>query len=508
MFRKPSPSDLRRSAEALGIELTDQRVGEIHQLLSHLSEGFDLVEQLPDDLPPVKYPRTPGYRPGPEENPLGAWYMKTDIKGAARGPLKGKRVAVKDNVCLAGVPMMNGASVLEGYVPEIDASIVTRLLDKGAHIVGKAVCEYFSQAGSSATSATGPVQNPRNPGYTPGGSSTGNAALVSAGEVDMAMGTDQAGSIRIPCSYSGIVGVKPTWGLIPYTGIMSIEYSIDHTGPMTKTVADNALFVDALAGPDEYDARQVGSKPRRILPQLDKGAKGLRVAVVREGFGQPESEPDVDAVVRQAAKRFESLGATVTEVSIPWHLYGAPIWGAVSAGAALNTFIVGNGFGGGTDGVYLPSLIRAVSAWPERANDLAPTVATTMILAQYLHSEFKGVHYAKAQNLRRPLRAAYNAALAEADVLVMPTTILKTTKIPPADAPFEDIMMRSWEMIGNTSPFDLTGHPALNVPCGLSDDRPVGMQLIARHWDEPTLYRAAHAFEQSADWQTLGVSGR
>ncbi len=508
MFRKPTPADLRRHAESLGLEMTDGQVDDLHQLVSQLSEGFELVEQLPDDLPPVKYPRSPGYRPGPEENPLGAWYVKTDIKGAKRGPLKGRKVAVKDNVCLAGVPMMNGASILEGYMPEIDATIVTRLLDAGAEIVGKAVCEYLSQAGGSSTSATGPVQNPRNPGYTPGGSSTGNAALVSAGEVEMAMGTDQAGSIRIPCSYSGIVGVKPTWGLIPYTGIMSIEYSIDHTGPMTKTVADNALYVDALAGPDEYDARQVGSKPRRIKPHLDKGAKGLKVAVVTEGFGQADSEPDVDAVVRQAAKHFESLGATVKEVSIPWHSYGLPIWGAISAGAEFNTLMVGYGFGGGTAGVYLPSLIRAVSTWPERARDIAPTVTTTMILAQYMHSEFKGVHYAKAQNLRRPLRAAYDDVLADADVLLMPTTILKTTRIPPPDAPFEAIMKHSWEMIGNTSPFDLTGHPALNVPCGLSDERPVGMQLIAKHWDEPTLYRAAHAFEASVDWQTLGPPSR
>src|SRR4029079_3759466 len=155
-------------------------------------------------------------------------------------------------------PMTNGASVLEGYVPEFDATVVTRLLDAGAEIVGKSVCEYFSFSGGAATSTSGPVHNPRAWGHTPGGSSTGSGALVALGEVDMATGGDQAGSIRIPASLSGVVGIKPTWGLVPYTGIMGMDATIDHAGPLTPSVAENALYLEAMAGEARRDARTQG----------------------------------------------------------------------------------------------------------------------------------------------------------------------------------------------------------------------------------------------------------
>ncbi|KMO27438.1 amidase family protein, partial [Methylobacterium aquaticum] len=193
----------------------------------------------------------------PEENPLGAWYWKSEVKGAETGTLTGKTVALKDNVALAGVPMMNGASTLEGFVPASDATIVTRMLDAGATILGKAVCEHFCLSGGSHTSDPGPVHNPHRMGYSAGGSSSGSAALVASGAVDLAIGGDQGGSIRIPASYCGIYGMKPTHGLVPYTGVMPIETTIDHTGPMTASVADNALLLEVLAGADGLDPRQV-----------------------------------------------------------------------------------------------------------------------------------------------------------------------------------------------------------------------------------------------------------
>ncbi len=203
----------------------------------------------------VKYPRTPGYRPGPEENKYNAWYYKSSVKGAREGKLKGKTVVLKDNIMLAGVPMMNGAASLEGYVPDFDATVVTRILDAGGEIVGKAHCECFCLSGGSHTNATGAVHNPRKMGYSAGGSSSGSAALVAAGEVDMAFGGDQGGSIRMPSSFCGVYGLKPTWALVPYTGIMPIEIFIDHTGPMTSSVADNAPLLEVIAGEDGYDPR-------------------------------------------------------------------------------------------------------------------------------------------------------------------------------------------------------------------------------------------------------------
>src|SRR4029434_5411884 len=162
------------------------------------------------------------------------------------------------NVCLAGVPMMNGASTLEGYVPDVDATIVTRILDAGGTIVGKVHCEYFCFSGGSHTGAAGPVHNPRRMGYSAGGSSSGSAVVVAAGEVDMALGGDQGGSIRIPSSFCWPYGMRPAHGLVPSTGIMPIELTLDHTGPMTRTVADNALLLEVIAGPDGLDPRQMG----------------------------------------------------------------------------------------------------------------------------------------------------------------------------------------------------------------------------------------------------------
>ena len=170
--------------------------------------------------------------------------------------------------------MMNGASTLEGYVPDVDATIVTRMLDAGGTILGKVHCEYFCFSGGSHTSAAGPVHNPRKMGYSAGGSSSGSAAVVAAGEVEMAIGGDQGGSIRIPSAYCGIYGMKPTWGLVPYTGVFPIENTIDHTGPMTANVADNALLLEVLAGPDGLDHRQVGMKAAEYTNALTGDARG------------------------------------------------------------------------------------------------------------------------------------------------------------------------------------------------------------------------------------------
>ena len=246
-FNLPNKARLRQLGEQLGIDVDDSYAQTVLDMLEPLVPEFRAVDRLPNETLPVNYPRTPGVRPEPADNRWGAWAARTDIRGAAEGKLAGQRLAIKDNVQIAGVPMMNGASLLEGFTPDGDATIVTRILDAGGHIVGKAACEYFSFSGGSATSAGGPIESPRNPGHTPGGSSTGSAALLVAGEVDMAIGADQAGSIRIPASFSGIVGLKPTYGLVPYTGVMGLDYTFDHVGPMARTVAAfNALHGTAL----------------------------------------------------------------------------------------------------------------------------------------------------------------------------------------------------------------------------------------------------------------------
>src|SRR6267154_2478893 len=400
--RRPTLDQLRSVAEDLGMHMGDEELKSYDALMQANYAAYDIVDAMPDYVPAVTYPRTPGYRPEGEENKYNAWYVKTTVKGASSGKLAGKKIALKDNICLAGVPMMNGASTLEGYTPDTDATIVTRMLDDGGTIVGKVHCEYFCFSGGSHTCAAGPVHNPHKMGYSAGGSSSGSAVVVATGEADMAIGGDQGGSIRIPAAFSGIYGMKATYGLVPYTGVMPIELTIDHTGPMTNNVRDNALLLEVLAGADGLDPRQGALKIGKYSDEISGGVRGLRIGIVKEGFGHPSSEADVDAKVKAGADLFRKLGATVEEVSLP-----------------------------------------------------------------------------------------------------MPTMPMKATPLPPADAPRELYIQRAFEMVPNTAPFNASGHPAMSLPCGMSDGLPVGLMLVGKYFDESTIYRAAAAFEGAGDWTKM-----
>ncbi len=487
--------------QELGFHMTQVEIDAYLELMTAPVAGYNALELIPEELPAVQYPRTPGYQPSDAENPYNAWYYKSIVQGAPAGRLHGKTVALKDNVCLAGVPMMNGASTLQGYVPDIDATIVTRILDAGGAIMGKAHCEYFCFSGGSHTSALGPVVNPRKPGYSAGGSSSGSAALVAAGEVDMAIGGDQGGSIRIPSSYCGTIGMKPTHGLVPYTGIMPIELTLDHTGPITATVSDNALMLEVIAGPDGLDPRQVAITTAPYTEALRTEIQDIKIGVVVEGFGQPGSEPDVDALVRRGADRFRAIGAYVDDVSIPMHLTGPVIWSAIAHEGATWQMMLGNGFGMNWRGLYVTSLHKAHDAWRARADELSESLKATMLMGYHMLKKHRGYHYAKAQNLSRLLRAAYDGALSRYDLLLMPTLPMKATKLPGINASIGEICQRAFEMLPNTCPFDVTGHPAITLPCGSSEGLPIGLMLVGKHCQESTMYRAAYAFEQSGGTQ-------
>ncbi|MEO0543995.1 MAG: amidase [Pseudomonadota bacterium] len=510
--QKPSLARLGDVAQDLGFDLSQDDLEFFLQDMQGVLDDCSVIDDLPDYLPKTKYPRTPGHRPAPSENPFNAWYVKTQIEGAKRGRLAGKTVAIKDNIAVAGVQMMNGASTLEGYTPDVDATIVTRLLDAGATITGKSQCEYFCLSGGSHTGAQGPVLNPHNPDHSSAGSSSGSAALVANGDVDLAVGGDQGGSIRTPSSYCGIVGLKPTWGLVPYSGAMPIEMTIDHLGPMTRTVADNALMLEVMAGPDGLDPRQSAmAKAKAYSKSVELGCEGLKIGILREGFEHHNSQKDVDRCVRNAAAEFEKLGATVEDVSIPMHLLGPKIWLVIAFEGANVQMMTGNSHGYNWKGLYLTSMIEAHSNWRQRTAELPDTVKQSMLIGEYLRQSGRGRYYAKAQNLARQLRAAYDEALERFDVLLMPTTPMKAPKLPDiekresnaiTDLEYRQLkMQRASENMGNTFPFDITSHPAISVPCGMSDGLPVGMMLVGRHFEESTLYQLAGAFEQSADWK-------
>ena len=272
-IQPPSRAELARIAEEYMLGLSDEELSTFAELAGPSLAGFARLDELADETLPVSYPREDvGHRPTGEENPSNGWSWKCSVHGAAEGPLTGRTVGVKDNVCVAGVPMLNGSPIMEGYVPREDATVVTRLLDAGAHIVGKTAVPAFCFDGGGLTGYPDPQPtNPHDPAYLCGASSNGSAAVLVTGEAELALGGDQGGSIRLPSSWSGCCGHKPTHGLVPYTGILPIELTLDHIGPMAMTVADCAVMLEAIAGPDGLDPRQIDVVTQPYSQSLEAG---------------------------------------------------------------------------------------------------------------------------------------------------------------------------------------------------------------------------------------------
>lgn len=435
----------------------------------------------------------------PTQNPLGAWYVQTDIRTQQSGPLAGRRVAVKDNVAVAGVPMMNGSETVRGYVPQVDATVVTRLLDAGATIAGKAVCEDLCFSGASHTAKSGPVRNPWDTDRTSGGSSSGSAALVAAGEVDLAIGGDQGGSVRIPSAFCGVVGHKPTFGLVPYTGAFPIEQSIDHLGPIAPTVADAAALLSVIAGADGLDPRQpTDVRGADYVAALEQLPSNVRIGVVTEGFDHPNSDPGVNATVREAVERLTRAGHDAAEVSIPWHKHGAALWDVISVEGATWQMVQGNAYGLNWKGAYDPDLMAYYGMrWRQDPTAFSETVKLVALGGTYALREGYGASYAKARNLEKTLAAAYDGALDEFDVIVMPTLPITASLIPGPRADAEEIVTRALDMVANTAPLDVTGHPACTIPAGLSNGLPVGLMVVGKRFADAHVLQAAHAFEQT-----------
>jgi amidase len=475
--------------------MSEQDAAAYHELvagnvaLTALLDQFDAAQPSPVERD-WKFPDT-------AENPLGAWYVKTDIRGAEKGKLSGKTVAIKDNVLVAGVPLMNGTHVLEGYVPDVDAEIVRRLLAEGATINGKTVCEAYCFSGGSHTAASGPVRNPHNPEHSAGGSSSGSGVVVANGAADMAIGCDQGGSIRMPASFCGIVGMKPTYSLVPYTGVLGMNPTIDHTGPMTSNVADNALLLEVLAGPDGEDSRQVAVEPAEYTKALDADITGLRIAILSEGFGTPLSEPVVDDCVRAAAEQFSKIGVAVTEVSIPGHAASGALTIPTIQTVVTSMFDMDGYSTERSDDVPL-EYIKRQRHWREHANELPPSLKTVILTSKLLQDRFGNVLAARAKSGLKRLRQSYDEALRDVDALLLPTTVMQATRLPGKDATIAEHVGLAMGPLLNTAPFNNTHHPAISIPCGFENGLPVGMMLVGRHFDETTLYKLAHAFEQAS----------
>ena len=507
-IRAPTGDEIREKARKHYIDLTDDEVKDIRAELLDVLEFYERIDELPEPEPERRHlARDPGYQPGSEEDPYNAYVTKCRVPGADDGPLAGYDVGIKDNVSVAGVEMTCGSKALRGHVPLHDATVVTRILDAGGTITGKLNMENMAYSGSGELSATGPVRNPRNPEYLTGGSSSGSAAAVAAGDVDVAIGGDQGGSIRCPSAWCGVVGLKPTHGLVPYTGAAGFGHTFDHLGPITQNVTDCARLLDVIAGPDPRDPRQEASiVSREYLDSLgDRDSGDVTIGVLSEGFGLLESDELVDTGVRDALEDFGGMGAEVVETSIPYHDDGLDIWHGVTT-EALAALMRDEGAGHFLEGYYDTQFIEAFAkARRTHADDFPPTMKLILVLGQYLADEYYSHYHAKSQNLRRVLRAAYDEALAEVDVLALPTTPHLPHEVVE-DATRREILHRAGTMLANIAPFNVTGHPAISLPCGVTnEDLPIGMMFVGTHFEDDRLLDVSYVFEENTDWRTRTV---
>ncbi len=510
----PAP-DAQRIAEiaaslgaTLGLEEAEQYRPHLTTLLRQVDEFMQ--SRSTECPPPLLVPeRAPGYRPAAEDDAHRAWLWKCDIGGSDAGLLAGKTVSFKDHISVAGIPQVFASQAMEGFVPSVDATVVSRVLGAGGRVVGKHVMNGF-------VGDFGPAINPHNPAYATGGSSSGSGAAVAAGEVDVSFGGDQGGSVRIPAAYCGIVGLKPTFGLVSHFGAsFGAEMSVDHIGPMARRVELVAAALQAVAGYDPLDPRQRREVPEAIdvMTGLDGGVRGLRIGVLREGFADP-IQPEVADAVHAAVSVLERAGATVCEVSVPEHALMDAAYQTLSLEGSMA--LVDSGLWGvGYKGYYPQSTATAVGRlWHDRIDLLPARTKLNFIAAQIVRQTYHGGAYARAQNARGGFVAAFDRALSDVDLLAMPTCRTVAPRVEPAPAEHREVieenLARNWivlPMAYNTKPTNYTGHPAVAIPCGKVGGLPTSLQLVGRSFDDGVVLRAAYAFQQSVDWEAYTSVG-
>jgi aspartyl-tRNA(Asn)/glutamyl-tRNA(Gln) amidotransferase subunit A len=411
--------------------------------------------------------------------------------GEEPGPLSGVPVAVKDNLCTRGVPTTCSSRILDGWCPPYDATVVERLRDAGAVIIGKTNLDEFAMGSSTENSAFGPTRNPYAADRVPGGSSGGSAAAVAAGFVPLALGSDTGGSIRQPAALCGVVGMKPTYGTVSRYGLVAFASSLDQVGPFSTTVADAAVLFDAIAGHDPLDSTSLPRPAPRSVENLGDGVDGLRVGLPKElmdGVAAP-----VAAQVERAAEVLAGAGATVTECSIPELTLGLPAYYVLAPAEASSNLSRYDGvrYGNRVDGADVEAMMRAT-----RAAGFGPEVKRRIMLGTYaLSAGYYDAYYAQAQKIRTLIINAFDDAYQHADVLLGATT---PTTAFALGAKVDDPMAMYLSDVC-TVPSNLAGHPAISVPFGADDEGlPIGVQVLAPALCEPLVFRVAAVLEDAA----------
>jgi aspartyl-tRNA(Asn)/glutamyl-tRNA(Gln) amidotransferase subunit A len=413
----------------------------------------------------------------------------TVAAGDDPGPLAGVPLALKDNLCTRGVPTTCSSRILEGWRPPYDATVVERVASAGAVAIGKTNLDEFAMGSSTENSAFGPTRNPRDTSRVPGGSSGGSAAAVAAGFAPLSLGSDTGGSIRQPAALCGVVGVKPTYGLVSRYGLVAFASSLDQIGPFSTTVADSALLLEAVAGHDGLDSTSIDRPAPSLREVLDEGVQGLRVGLVAELLGDGIA-PDVAARVRQAADALAAAGAEVGEVSVPAASYGLSAYYLIAPAEASSNLAR---YDGVRYGMRVDAPTTAEMNLATRTAGFGDEVKRRIMLGTYaLSAGYYDAYYGKALKVRTLIVRDFDAAYERFDVLLSPTS--PTTAFRFGDKTADPLSMYLNDVC--TIPSNLAGHPAMSVPFGTgAEGLPVGVQLLAPALGEPTMFRAAAVLE-------------
>ncbi|MEO3826386.1 amidase family protein [Actinomadura sp. B10D3] len=511
-MRNPDREEVRALAVQAGFRLDEREVDAFVELMASQIETLEefeaLSEPAPDTFPAV---RAVGARASREEDPLNAVIRHVRVTGAGEGVLAGKRIGLKDLIAVAGVPMTCGSRVLQGFVPDEDSVLTRRLLEAGGEIVAMLNMDDMAFSGGGETSAFGAIRNPFDTGRTASGSSGGSAAALAYDGIDITYGTDQGGSIRLPAAWCGVLGLKPTYGLVPYTGIVPLDRAFDHVGPLATTAEDLARGLEAVAGFDPSDPRQqpgfTAGGYVDAVRRAPESFAGLRVGVLAEGFpaARPDSPPgtaETNGAVRGVIDQLAAAGARITDVSIPEHALGRQMnFVALVEGASAMLAAHGNGYH--AKGRYDVALARALGpALKASGSELPPTVKLTGMLGAYMRNEHFGSLYGRAMNLAPRITDAFDRAFADVDVLVMPTATHTAHKAAP-DVGLAEHVLRGWTMLANSPSTNVSGHPAISIPAAVADGLPVGVQFVAPHFADDRLISVAATWEALHGWHPL-----
>ncbi|RKN71839.1 Asp-tRNA(Asn)/Glu-tRNA(Gln) amidotransferase subunit GatA [Paenibacillus ginsengarvi] len=418
-------------------------------------------------------------------------------KGGDRGLLFGLPAGIKDNIVTEGLNTTCASRFLENYNPIYDATVVKKLKQAQSVTIGKLNMDEFAMGGSNENSAFHVTKNPWNEAHVPGGSSGGSAAAVAAGEVYFSLGSDTGGSIRQPAAYCGVVGLKPTYGLVSRFGLVAFASSLDQIGPLTKNVEDAAYVLQAIAGHDPQDSTSANVSIPDYISSLTDDVKGLRIAVPKEYIGQGV-DPKVKDAVMTALKTLESLGAVWEEVSMPHTEYAVATYYLLASSEASSNLARFDGVRYGVRAADPDNLLDLYVK--SRSQGFGAEVKRRIMLGTYaLSSGYYDAYYLKAQKVRTLIKKDFDDIFQNYDVIVGPTA--PTTAFKIGEQVGDPLTMYLNDIL--TIPANLAGVPAISVPCGLADGMPVGLQIIGKALDEATVLRTAHAFEQHTEHHKL-----